>query len=163
MTMTRTLPLLAALVAALALPGAAGAKERKNPYTATGVCGPGFKKIDSRRLVDSNFGKLLSEVVLTYNARTGQNCTVNLKRYRVGLKEKSNDWMWAETYTRPTSIQSNLSSNTGDFAYFAGPTYVQARGKCVQWGGGAALIVEPNRVPRGEYHSAFRSRWSHCN
>ena len=85
---------LAATVAAVAglavLPSAASAK--KNPYTAPGVCGPGFKVIDSHRLYDDDSGTErpvhLATVVLTYNSRTGQNCAVTMKRYRVGKAVK---------------------------------------------------------------------------
>ena len=107
--------------------------------------------------MDSNFGKRLSEVVLTYNAATGRNCVVNLKRYRVGLARGGGDRLYAELYTRPLSEPTeNLDHDQGDFKWFAGPVYVTARSKCVKWGGGADLLVPANWEPRGEFHSAFR-------
>jgi hypothetical protein len=151
---------LALLVGLLLAPGAASAKQ--NPYTAAGVCGPGFSPIDRHTLVDSNWGKTLAEVVLTYNPATGQNCVVTLKRYRIGVAQKYNDWVMAEVYTRPLANPANVQSNKGDFKFFAGPVYVTAPNKCVQWGGQADLIVPANWTPRGEYHSAFRSGWTHC-
>ncbi|WP_187368803.1 serine/threonine protein kinase [Baekduia soli] len=157
---TRMVTVAVALIAVMALPAMAAAKA--NPYTAAGVCGPGFKPIDRHRLVDGNWGQLLSEVVLTYNASTGQNCVVNLKRYRVGQAEKYGDWLYAEVYTRPLTNPANLDSDQGNFKFFAGPVYVTARSKCVRWGGGADLLVPSNWSPRGEFHSAFRSGWTHC-
>ena len=160
MSRSRLVLSLLVVVALLAVPGAASAK--KNPYTAAGVCGPGFAPIDRHKLVDSNWGQLLAEVVLTYNSATGQNCVVTLKRYRVGEVERYGDWVMAELYTRPLKNPANLATDKGDFKFYAGPVYVTAKDKCVQWGGQADLLVPANWHPRGEFHSAFRSRWSHC-
>lgn len=151
---------LALALAALVAPGAASAKP--NPYTAAGVCGGGFAPIDRHPLVDSNNGILLAEVVLSYNGATGQNCVVTLKRHRVGLVSKYHDNLMAEVYTRPLTVPSNLDHDQGNFKYFAGPVYVNARGKCVRWGGQADLWAPANWVPRGDLHSAFRSGWTHC-
>lgn len=152
--------LLLALVVAAALPSSASA--RTNPYTATGVCGPGYSVVDRHKLVDSNHGKLLAELVLTYNPATGKNCLVNLKRYRVGLGRRYMDWMYVQLHTRPLRVASNSATDKGHFKYYAGPIYVSARGKCVMWGGGADLVFPANHSPRGTYHSSFLSRWSHC-
>jgi serine/threonine-protein kinase len=160
MRLSRTVLLLVALAGLLVAPAAASA--RKNPYTAAGVCGPGYKVIDRHALTDGNWGVKLADVVLTYNAATGRNCVVTLKRYRVGQAAKYGDWLYAELYTRPLSTPGNTTAQSGNFKFFAGPVYVTARSKCVQWGGGADLLVPKNWVPRGEFHSAFRSRWSHC-
>jgi len=151
--------LVGVLVAALS-PAAADAK--RNPYTAAEVCGPGYKVIDRHKLVDSNHGKLLAELVLTYNSATGKNCAVNLKRYRVGLGRKYEDWMYVQLHTRPLRDPANSATDKDDFKYYAGPIYVYARDKCVMWGGGASLIVPANWTPRGTFHSAFLSRWTHC-
>jgi hypothetical protein len=149
------------LLAALLVP-AGTAAARKNPYTAGGVCGPGFKPIDRHQLVDSNYGIRLATVVLTYNAATGRNCVVTLKRYRAGKKERYNDWVYATLATRPMRNPANLARDAGDFRWYAGPIYVTAPNKCVRWGGGASLIVPANWTPRGKFNSAFQSRWSHC-
>lgn len=160
MHLHRILISLVVLAAVATLPATAAAK--KNPYTAERVCGAGYKPIDRHKLVDSNHGKLLAEIVLTYNPATGKNCAVNLKRYRAGKAETYNDWLYVTLYTRPLSNPENLDQDKGDFKWFAGPVYVSARDKCVQWGGGADLIVPANHTPRGSYYSHFRSRWSHC-
>ena len=162
MTVSRLVPSLALAAALLVAPGAATAVAKKNPYTAAGVCGHGFTPIDRHQLIDSNNGKRLAEVVLSYDATTGRNCVVTLKRYRVGLATKYGDNLMAEVYTRPLRDPANVQANQGSFKYYAGPVYVTAPGKCVRWGGQADLLVPANWVPRGMFHSAFRSGWTHC-
>ena len=162
MRCSRTVLLSLALLVVVALAGPAGASAKRNPYTGPGVCGPGYKAIDRHKLVDGNNGILLAEVVLSYKASTGQNCVVTLKRYRIGLKTKYYDNVYADLYTKPLSTPGNTTSDQGSFAYFAGPVYVTARSKCVQWGGGADLWAPSNWHPRGVLHSAFRSGWTHC-
>jgi hypothetical protein len=156
----KVLSLAAIACTALAAPATSGAET--NPYTAAGVCGAGYKPIDRHKLVDGNNGILLAETVLTYNGATGKNCVVTLKRYRVGKVTRYHDNVMAEVYTRPLSTPGNVDSDQGNFAYFAGPVYVSARDKCVQWGGQADLWAPANWVPRGDLHSAFRSGWTHC-
>lgn len=150
-----------ACTAAFAAPTVAGA-EQANPYTAAGVCGAGYKPIDRHNLVDGNNGILLAETVLTYNASTGRNCVVTLKRYRVGLTSRYHDNVMAEVYTRPLTTPSNLDHDQGNYKFFAGPVYVYAPNKCVQWGGQADEWAPANWHPRGDLHSAFRSGWTHC-
>jgi hypothetical protein len=145
MTFLSRIVLPLSLIAGLLIaPAAASAK--RNPYTAAGVCGAGFQAIDRHKLIDSNYGRYLAEVVLTYNPATGQNCVVTLKRYRVGVARKYDDWLMAEIYTRPLRVPSNLDSDKGDFKYFAGPVFVTAPDKCVKWGGQAR--VRWRRPPR---------------
>ena len=162
MTSFRSLAFAAAALALLVAPSAASA--RKNPYTPQRVCGAGYKVIDSHRLYDTRYSgaPLLATVFLTYNGATGKNCAVTIKRYRVGKTSKVyGDFMYVEIATRPLN-NANTDTDHGNFRYFAGPSYVSARGKCVRWGGGATLLVPARFTPRGYYESAFRSRWSHC-
>ena len=155
----------AATIAALGVPAAASAK--KNPYTAAGVCGPGYRVIDRHRLWDynsSNGNKVtLATVVLTYNSANGNNCAVTMKRYRVGKRRRGgiDDWLYVSLAARPLS-DATVEGDSGNFKFFAGPVYVPARNRCVQWGGGASLLVPANHTPRGHYNSAYKSRWEHC-
>ena len=159
------IPLLcAALVGLMAIPSTAFAK--KNPYTAAGVCGPGYKAIDRHRLHDTNSetGRpiLLATVVLTYNSATGKNCAVTMKRYRVGKAVRTfGDHLYVSLAARPLG-PTTADGDSGEFKYYAGPVYVPARDRCVQWGGGAELLVPANWVPRGYFNSAYKSRWEHC-
>jgi hypothetical protein len=156
----RILLLFVALLAALGLPSTASAK--KNPYTAEGVCGPGYRAIDRHRLHDYVDGRLIAVVVLTYNASNGNNCAVTLKRYRVGRETRFDDFLMVRLVTRPIN-NANIDAETGNFKYFAGPVYVSAPDKCMQWGGRARLLKPANHEPRGYYESGeYRSRWEHC-
>jgi hypothetical protein len=58
---------------------------------------------------------------------------------------------------------ATVAGQSGEFKFFAGPVYVPARSRCVQWGGEATLLVPANFHPRGYYNSAFRSGWEHCS
>jgi hypothetical protein len=162
----RTLRILlgAALLGLLAIPSAASAA--KNPYTAAGVCGSGYKVIDRHRLYATNpaTGRrvLLAAAVLTYNARTGRNCAVTMKRYRVGKARRVfGDHLSVSLAARPLG-PGTVDGDAGEFRYYAGPAYVPARNRCVQWGGSATLLMPANFVPRGYFNSAYRSRWEHC-
>lgn len=164
MTKLRTVLPLALAAGSLVVPGAtATAAAKKNPYTATEVCGAGYRVIDRHKLVDSNWGRHLADVVLTYNARTGKNCAVTLKRYRVGLNADRgvSDFLTVTLATRPLN-DANVNGDGDNYKYFAGPVYVSARGKCVQWSGSASLLVPANWTPRGYFNSAYKSRWEHC-
>src|SRR5262245_9075597 len=95
-----------ALIGSVAVPSTATAK--KNPYTAEGVCGPGYRAIDRHRLYDVNpaTGRRvkLAVVVLTYNSRNGHNCAVTLKRYRVGKRRPTfGDFLSVSLAARPLS------------------------------------------------------------
>ena len=160
----RILALCAALLGLVAIPSAATAKT--NPYTAAGVCGPGYKVIDRHPLYATNpySGRpvRLASVVLTYNARVGKNCAVTLKRYRVGKRAPIfGDHLSVSLAARPLG-PGTAAGNAGEFRYFAGPVYVPARHRCVQWAGSAVLLLPANFEPRGYYNSAYRSRWEHC-
>ena len=151
----------------LSLLAAQAATARKNPYTAKGVCGQGYNVIDRHRLYDTNpaTGRRvrLAVVVLTYNSGNGYNCAVTLKRYRVGKKRRVfGDFLSVSLAARPLS-DDTVDGDSGNFKYFAGPTYVPARRRCVQWAGGATLLMPPNFEPRGYYEAASKSRWEHCD
>jgi hypothetical protein len=155
----------AVLLAALAVPSAASAA--KNPYTAAGVCGAGYRVIDRHRMYAMNPSNgnavLLATVVLTYNSATGKNCADTMKRYRVGQKRPVfGDLLGVSLAARPVG-PATVAGQSGEFKFFAGPVHVPARSRCVQWGGEATLLVPANFHPRGYYNSAFRSGWEHCS
>ncbi len=166
MQQTRIALLLVTAAALLAAPPAAQAA--RNPYTAAGVCGPGYKVIDRHRLFATNPYSgapiKLAAVVLTYNAAKGMNCAVTLKRYRVGKvsgPRQASENLSVSLAARPLG-PSTVDGDSGDFRFYAGPAYVPARNRCVQWGGSAVLLLPPNFHPRGTLNSAYRSRWEHC-
>ena len=156
--------LCAALAVLLAIPAAARAA--KNPYSAAGVCGLGYRVIDRHRLYATNPSNgnrvLLATVVLTYNSAQGTNCAVTMKRYRVGKAAPVfGDHLGVSLAARPLG-PGTVDGDSGEFKFFAGPVYVPARDRCVQWAGDATLLLPANFVPRGYYNSAFKSRFEHC-
>jgi hypothetical protein len=157
MPIPRKLLLPVALLAAGAAPALAGAAG--NPYTAAGVCGPGFSPIDRHALwasAPATGAKVrMATIVLTYNAGTGQNCVVTLKTRRLGKA----DHVYAEVRTRP-AVPGNADGDAGQFRYYAGPTYVSARGKRIRWGGGTEQFLPGYEVPTF-INDAWLSGWSH--
>ena len=134
---TLRLALCAAILPLLAIPSAASAA--KNPYTAPGVCGAGYRVIDRHRMyaTDPSNGNpvLLATVVLTYNPAQGMNCAVTMKRYRVGKAARVfGDHIGVSLAARPVG-PNTVGGDSGEFKYFAGPVYVPARHRCVQWAG----------------------------
>jgi hypothetical protein len=157
MPIPRKVLLPAAILAAAAAPALASAAG--NPYTAAGVCGAGFTPIDRHPLYATapydGARVHLATIVLTYNGATGQNCVVTLKARRLGKP----DHVYAEVRTRPAA-PGNSDGDAGTFRYFAGPTYVSARGKKVRWGGGTVQRLPHYEVPTF-VNSAWLSGWSH--
>lgn len=149
------IPLALAVVAAVPATGVAAG----NPYTAAGVCGHGYSPIDRHQLYATapydGARVHLATIVLTYNASNGRNCVVTLKQRRLGKP----DHVYAEVRTRPAA-PGNADGDSGRFRYFAGPTYVDAAGKKVRWGGGTT-----QRLPHYEVatfvNSAWLSSWGH--
>ncbi len=147
-------------LALLALGGApVAATAAGNPYTAAGVCGPGYAPIDRHKLFATapydGARVHLATIVLTYNASTGRNCVVTLKERRLGRP----DHVYAQVQTRPASPTS-ADGDSGRFRYFAGPTYVYAPGRKVRWGGGTIQRLPGYEVPTF-VNSAYLSPWEH--
>jgi hypothetical protein len=133
-------------VVAIALPATASAK--RNPYTAVQVCGAGFAKIDKHRLYSgSSHTTLLAATVLLYNASTGRNCAVTMKRRFIGKPTYTTVSLKVKGKRRPWVV------DYGNFKYYAGPVYRHAPGRCVRWG---ATV----KTPFGE--DSFISPFGHC-
>ncbi|MEU7740778.1 peptidoglycan recognition family protein [Nonomuraea sp. NPDC049158] len=103
-----------------------------NPHTAESVCGTGFKVIDSAALGTAG------TVYLTYNSTTGYNCVATIKKTQLGTASATTAYLEVEGQTRIT--------DTGNFAYYAGPVRANAADKCVRWGGkaGASTYDSPS-------------------
>ncbi|WP_051704247.1 M23 family metallopeptidase [Glycomyces sp. NRRL B-16210] len=106
-----------------------------NPYTAGQVCGSGFTQINQHALGTAG------TIVLMYNSSNGQNCVVTLKHTSVGT---------------PSAVASTLqveggavTTDSGNFSYYAGPVKKAAAGQCVKWGGKVGS-------------TSWTSGWSHC-
>ncbi|MGX7826819.1 M23 family metallopeptidase [Actinokineospora sp. 24-640] len=104
-----------------------------NPYTPEEVCGSGYSVIDSAALGTSG------RVYLLYNS--GTNCVATIKSVSVGTPSAVSAFLEVQGGTR--------STDSGSFAYYAGPVTKSAPGDCVKWGGS---------VGSASYTSAFE----HC-
>ncbi|WP_020540315.1 M23 family metallopeptidase [Nonomuraea coxensis] len=106
-----------------------------NPHTPEEVCGAGYKVIDSAALGTAG------TVHLLYNSGNGYNCVATLKKTSLGTATATSAYLEVQGKTRVT--------DSGDFAYYAGPVRAAAAGKCVKWGGKAGS-------------SAYDSPFEHC-
>jgi hypothetical protein len=86
-----------------------------------GVCGSGYKVVNSAPIGQKG------TVYLTYNSAKGKNCVVTV-RNAAGSPVP----MFAYLYAYDGEYQEDV----GDYTSYAGPVYVSARGKCVDWAGG---------------------------
>jgi hypothetical protein len=77
-------------------------------------------------------------VYLLYNSANGNNCVVTLKAKSIGTASATTAYLEVAGSARKT--------NSGDFAYYAGPVTASAAGKCVKWGGkaGSSLYNSPS-------------------
>ncbi|WP_336207437.1 N-acetylmuramoyl-L-alanine amidase [Nonomuraea sp. LPB2021202275-12-8] len=98
-----------------------------NPHTPEKVCGTGYKVIDSAALGTSG------TVYLLYNSGNGNNCVATLKKTSLGTATATSAYLEVQGSARKT--------DSGNFAYYAGPVTAAAPGKCVKWGGKAGSSV----------------------
>ncbi|MEV4524914.1 protein kinase [Streptosporangium sp. NPDC049304] len=109
--------------------------QKPNPHTATGLCGGGYKVINSRALGS------VATVYLLYNTAQGKNCVVTMSRYVTSSKVAMNAILRVKG--------GSAASDPGKFTAYAGPVRLPAVKKCVIWG--------------GSYGSrSWKSGWSHC-
>ncbi|GII34080.1 serine/threonine-protein kinase [Planotetraspora mira] len=107
---------------------------KPNPYTATQVCGSGYKVIDSHALSGAT-------VYLLYSSGSGKNCVVTMSKYVITQKIKMSAVL---------QVQGGSSdSDSGDYTAYAGPLRLSAAATCVSWGGGYGT-------------ASWKSGWSHC-
>ncbi|MGW4465118.1 protein kinase domain-containing protein [Micromonospora sp. NPDC004704] len=112
-----------------------------NPHTPVEVCGSGYQIVDSATLTGTD-GTQYGKVYLLYHNGNGYNCTVTMKTTSVGTGSAVSAYL--EVQGRPRSTDS------GSFAYYAGPVRAQAAGTCVKWGGSAG-------------GASYNSPFEHCS
>ncbi|NJP94983.1 N-acetylmuramoyl-L-alanine amidase [Nonomuraea sp. FMUSA5-5] len=102
-----------------------------NPHTPESVCGSGYKVIDSAALGSAG------TVHLLYNAANGNNCVATIKKTSIGTASATSAYLEVQGKTRIT--------DSGNFAYYAGPVRAAAAGECVKWGGkvGSSVYDSP--------------------
>ncbi|MEV0612974.1 serine/threonine-protein kinase [Nonomuraea sp. NPDC050404] len=111
------------------------AAPKTNPYSATKVCGSGYKVINQHALGSS------AVIYLLYNSSAGKNCVVTMSRLVWPGKMKMNATLQVKS--------GSTGSNPGSFTAYAGPVRLAAKKKCVIWGGSWGT-------------SSWKSGWSHC-
>ncbi|MFF9043811.1 spore-associated protein A [Streptomyces parvulus] len=105
----------------LATAPAAGAATNGASATYNGVCGSGYKVVNSMPI-----GKT-GTVYLTYNSSTGKNCTVT-------IRNTTGTPTYMVAYVRNVDTGEEMY-DADDYRSYAGPVYAFARGACVEWGG----------------------------
>ncbi|MGW5163332.1 M23 family metallopeptidase [Nonomuraea wenchangensis] len=106
-----------------------------NPHTPEEVCGSGYNVIDSAALGTAG------TVYLLYNSGNGYNCVATLKKTSLGTATATSAYLEVQGKARVT--------DSGNFAYYAGPVRAAAADKCVKWGGKAGS-------------STYDSPFEHC-
>ncbi|MFI7102381.1 spore-associated protein A [Streptomyces sp. NPDC050161] len=87
-----------------------------------GACGSGYSVVNSAEI--SGKGK----VFLTYSGKTGKNCVVT-------VRNTTGKPVSIYTYLGPTDGSSDTVFDSGLYTSYAGPVYLLAKGRCVDWGG----------------------------
>ncbi|MER7501489.1 protein kinase [Nonomuraea pusilla] len=106
-----------------------------NPYNPVGVCGAGYRVIDSHALSGN------ATIYLLYNSGAGKNCVVTMSRYVFPNKMQMSAIL---------QVKGGASgNNSGKFTAYAGPVRLAAVKKCVIWGGTWGTLT-------------WKSGWSHC-
>ncbi|WP_156056207.1 serine/threonine protein kinase [Streptosporangium roseum] len=108
---------------------------KPNPYTATGVCGAGYKVVNSKALGSA------ATIYLLYSSGAGKNCVVTMAKYVTPSKISMNATLQVKG--------GSSGSNPGSFTAYAGPVRLSAVKKCVIWGGTHGSL-------------SWKSGWSHC-
>lgn len=91
--------------------------------TYNGACGSGYSVVNQ-----DNVGGL-GTVFLTYDNSTGQNCVVTIRN------NPGQPVTWMNAAIRIAGDQSTVVEDPGHYTTYAGPVYLNAAGKCVDWAG----------------------------
>jgi murein DD-endopeptidase MepM/ murein hydrolase activator NlpD len=106
-----------------------------NPYTPEEVCGSGYSVIDSQAVTGGR-------VYLLYNSGNGYNCVTTIKSTSIGTASAVSASLQVEGGT--------MTTDSGSFAYYAGPIRKSAANDCVKWGGSVGS-------------SSYLSGFEHCS
>ncbi|MDN3023010.1 spore-associated protein A [Streptomyces sp. S.PB5] len=124
---TKRLGTVAAVIG-LTAAGTIAATGTASAATYTGTCGSGYSVIDTMDVGDGT-------AFLTYSGSSGKNCVVTVSDTQgtpmvlgANLRLHRTDTVW----------KAGVEEDSGTFKYYAGPLYVSAAGKCIDWGGRAA-------------------------
>ncbi|MEW2045203.1 spore-associated protein [Streptomyces sp. NPDC051445] len=106
------------LGAATALAAPASAAPNTTPQK---VCGSSYKTVNSAPVGS------LGTIYLTYNSANGKNCVTTI-RSTPGTAKEMSAWIYI-----PATDAND--SDYGQYTSYAGPTYVNGKNQCVDWGG----------------------------
>ncbi|MGG2460440.1 spore-associated protein A [Streptomyces sp. RGM 3693] len=87
-----------------------------------GACGSGYGVVNSVPVG----GK--GTVYLTYSAKTGKNCVVT-------VRNSPGKAVFVHAELGPSDHSSAPVFDSGKYTTYAGPVYLAAKGRCVDWGG----------------------------
>jgi hypothetical protein len=98
----------------------AGAAQAAPAASYNGVCGSGYSVIDQHSITGAT-------IFLTYSANTGRNCVVT-------VRNTSGSALPMDAEVSLAGAPWNIDQ--GNYTNYAGPVYVAAANKCIDWGGG---------------------------
>ncbi|MEV0667497.1 serine/threonine protein kinase [Actinomadura luteofluorescens] len=109
-------------------------KEPPNKYTPQSACNSGGKGTGYYVLRSMNVSG--GAAYLLYSNSTKYNCAVTIKSKHVGTKSPVSAWIQKKG--------GGAISDSGSFAWYAGPVYVSAPGTCVRFGGNGSTAPYGN-------------------
>jgi len=116
-----------AAVIGITVAGTIAATGTASAATYAGTCGSGYSVIDTMDVGEGT-------AYLTYNGSTGKNCVVTVPDRTgtpVGLDAR------LRLHRTDTVWKQGVEVDWGTYSYYAGPLYVSAAGRCIDWGGAA--------------------------
>lgn len=137
--------LLAALACTAAIGSAAPpAGAAGNPYTAAGLCGPGFRTV-STKAVDFPGRGAIGRLVLMRKPPAGGYCAVVLKTRFIGTPT------WTDVSLQRDRLVKYVSDGDA-FSYYAGPVYLgRPRGACLRYRGSMQEAVGGRTYSHGAH------------
>ncbi|MFC5149509.1 spore-associated protein A [Streptomyces aureoversilis] len=117
--------LLVATTAVTALVGGTGtsvaAPARAAAYNRE--CGAGYAQVNQLPVPGRG------TVFLAYNKATGKNCVVTKRNSSAGSR------VWVGSWIQRNQELKSKQEQYGFFTSYSGPVFLDAKGKCVDWGG----------------------------
>ncbi|MCA6091443.1 spore-associated protein A [Streptomyces sp. SCA3-4] len=86
-------------------------------------CGAGYAQVNQIPIPGRG------TVYLAYSAATGKNCVVTKRNSSTGSR------LWVGSWLQRDKDLKSKQEQYGFFTSYAGPVYLDAKGKCVDWGG----------------------------
>ncbi|MEU7136609.1 spore-associated protein A [Streptomyces sp. NPDC046261] len=118
--------LLAAATTVTALVAGAGtsvAAPADAAATYNRECGTGYAQVNQIPIPGRG------TVFLAYNSATGKNCVVTKRNSSTGSR------LWVGSWIQRDKDLKSKQEQYGFYTSYAGPVYLDAKGKCVDWGG----------------------------